>query len=34
VQVLRGNAITSWPRYESLGKLMMGLPSDWMAHNF
>ncbi|MGD9934878.1 MAG: acyl-CoA dehydrogenase family protein [Dehalococcoidia bacterium] len=33
VQVLRGNAITSWPRYESLGKLMMGLPSDWMAHN-
>lgn len=33
VQTLRGNGITSWARYESLGKLMMGLPSDWFAHN-
>jgi alkylation response protein AidB-like acyl-CoA dehydrogenase len=33
LQTLRQNAITSWSRYESLGKLVLGRPSDWPLHN-
>jgi alkylation response protein AidB-like acyl-CoA dehydrogenase len=33
VQVLRGNAVASWQRYESLGKMMFGQPSDFALHN-
>jgi alkylation response protein AidB-like acyl-CoA dehydrogenase len=33
LQTLRQNAITSWSRYESLGKLILGRPSDWALHN-
>jgi alkylation response protein AidB-like acyl-CoA dehydrogenase len=33
LQTLRQNAITSWSRYESLGKLILGRPSDWAFHN-
>jgi indole-3-acetate monooxygenase len=29
IQTLRQNAITSWSRYESLGKMILGRPSDW-----
>ena len=28
IQTLRQNAIASWSRYESLGKLILGRPSD------
>ena len=33
LQTLRQNAIASWSRYESLGKLILGRPSDWPFHN-
>jgi indole-3-acetate monooxygenase len=32
LQTLRQNAITSWSRYESLGKLILGRQSDWAFH--
>jgi indole-3-acetate monooxygenase len=32
LQTLRQNAITSWSRYESLGKLILGRPDDWPFH--
>ena len=32
IQTLRQNAIASWSRYESLGKMMLGRPSDWPFH--
>ena len=32
LQTLRQNAIASWSRYESLGKLLLGRPSDWPFH--
>jgi alkylation response protein AidB-like acyl-CoA dehydrogenase len=32
IQTLRQNAIASWSRYESLGKLILGRPSDWPYH--
>jgi alkylation response protein AidB-like acyl-CoA dehydrogenase len=32
IQTLRQNAIASWSRYESLGKLLLGRPSDWPFH--
>jgi indole-3-acetate monooxygenase len=32
IQTLRQNAITSWSRYESLGKLILGRQSDWPFH--
>jgi alkylation response protein AidB-like acyl-CoA dehydrogenase len=32
LQTLRQNAITSWSRYESLGKLILGRQSDWPFH--
>jgi alkylation response protein AidB-like acyl-CoA dehydrogenase len=33
LQTLRQNAIASWSRYESLGKLILGRPSDWPLHH-
>lgn len=32
VQTLRQNAIASWGRYESLGKMLLGRASDWPFH--
>lgn len=32
IQTLRQNAIASWSRFESLGKMMLGRPSDWPFH--
>ena len=32
LQTLRQNAIASWSRYEALGKLILGRPSDWPFH--
>lgn len=32
IQTLRQNAIASWSRFESLGKLILGRPSDWPFH--
>jgi indole-3-acetate monooxygenase len=32
LQTLRQNAVTSWSRYESLGKLILGRPDDWPFH--
>lgn len=32
IQTLRQNAIASWGRYESLGKLILGRDSDWPFH--
>ena len=32
MQTLRQNAIASWSRYESLGKMILGRPSDWPFH--
>ena len=32
LQTLRQNTITSWSRYESLGKLILGRPDDWPFH--
>ena len=32
LQTLRQNAIASWSRYESLGKLILGRESDWPFH--
>ena len=32
IQTLRQNAIASWSRYESLGKMILGRPSDWPFH--
>lgn len=32
LQTLRQNAIASWSRYESLGKLILGRQSDWPFH--
>ncbi len=32
LQTLRQNAITSWSRYESLGKLILGRRDDWPFH--
>jgi alkylation response protein AidB-like acyl-CoA dehydrogenase len=32
LQTLRQNAVTSWSRYESLGKLILGRPGDWPFH--
>ena len=32
LQTLRQNAIASWSRYESLGKIILGRPSDWPFH--
>jgi alkylation response protein AidB-like acyl-CoA dehydrogenase len=32
LQTLRQNAITSWSRYESLGKMILGRDSDWPFH--
>lgn len=32
LQTLRQNAITSWGRYESLGKMILGRQSDWPFH--
>jgi len=32
IQTIRQNAITSWSRYESLGKMILGRPSDWPFH--
>ncbi len=32
LSTLRQNAIASWSRYESLGKLMLGRESDWPFH--
>lgn len=32
IQTLRQNAITSWSRYESLGKMILGRDSDWPFH--
>lgn len=33
LQTLRQNAITSWSRYEGLGKMILGRQSDWAFHN-
>ncbi len=33
LQTLRQNAIASWSRYESLGKIILGRTSDWPFHN-
>ena len=33
LQTLRQNAVASWSRYESLGKIILGRPSDWPFHN-
>jgi alkylation response protein AidB-like acyl-CoA dehydrogenase len=32
IQTLRQNAIASWSRYESLGKMLLGRTSDWPFH--
>ena len=32
LQTLRQNTITSWSRYESFGKLILGRPDDWPFH--
>ena len=32
MQTLRQNAIASWSRYESLGKMILGRDSDWPFH--
>lgn len=32
IQTLRQNAIASWSRYESLGRMILGRPSDWPFH--
>ena len=32
LQTLRQNAVTSWSRYESLGKIILGRPNDWPFH--
>lgn len=32
VQTLRQNTIASWSRYEQLGKMLLGRPSDWVFH--
>jgi alkylation response protein AidB-like acyl-CoA dehydrogenase len=32
IQTLRQNAITSWSRYEDLGKMLLGRPSGWPFH--
>ena len=32
LQTLRQNAIASWSRYESLGKIILGRQSDWAFH--
>ena len=32
LQTLRQNAIASWSRYESLGKMILGRDSDWPFH--
>jgi alkylation response protein AidB-like acyl-CoA dehydrogenase len=32
LETLRQNAIASWSRYESLGKLILGRQSDWPFH--
>jgi alkylation response protein AidB-like acyl-CoA dehydrogenase len=32
LETLRQNSITSWSRYESLGKLILGRKSDWPFH--
>ena len=32
IQTLRQNAISSWSRYESLGKMTFGRQSDWPFH--
>jgi alkylation response protein AidB-like acyl-CoA dehydrogenase len=32
LQTLRQNAIASWSRYESLGKIILGRQSDWPFH--
>jgi alkylation response protein AidB-like acyl-CoA dehydrogenase len=32
LQTLRQNAICSWSRYESLGRMILGRPSDWPFH--
>jgi alkylation response protein AidB-like acyl-CoA dehydrogenase len=32
LQTLRQNTITSWSRYESFGKLVLGRPDDWPFH--
>jgi alkylation response protein AidB-like acyl-CoA dehydrogenase len=32
LETLRQYAIASWSRYESLGKLILGRPSDWPFH--
>jgi indole-3-acetate monooxygenase len=32
LQTLRQNAVASWSRYESLGKLILGRQSDWPFH--
>ena len=32
IQTLRQNAISSWSRYESLGRMLLGRPSDWPFH--
>ncbi len=33
LQTLRQNAITSWSRYESFGKMILGRESDWAFHS-
>lgn len=33
LQTLRQNTIASWSRYESLGKLILGRPTDWAFYN-
>lgn len=32
IQTLRQNAISSWSRYESIGKMILGRDSDWPFH--
>lgn len=32
LQTLRQNAVASWSRYESIGKLVLGRQSDWPFH--
>ncbi|MFN0090316.1 MAG: acyl-CoA dehydrogenase family protein [Acidimicrobiales bacterium] len=32
LMTLRQNAISSWSRYEPLGKMILGRPSDWPFH--
>jgi alkylation response protein AidB-like acyl-CoA dehydrogenase len=32
LSTLRQNAIASWSRYESLGKMILGRESDWPFH--